>query len=180
MIFTLPLLLQIYSTSLPHQFCSISPAMPPSCLPLSLVGLAAFLTTSSLCLSHQIWGHSQESHQSQRPANQVDNLHSSSSVPSRILHSQLCSRPTVLVSPSSLPSFSEDYIDPDGTPCLPPSCGPPQLPLLAHSHSVISQNLEKPSTQMCNGHTWQDLRSTPYPAPHRHHTFLRTRENIGN
>lgn len=69
---------------------------PPSCLPLSLVGLAAFLTTSSLCLSHQIWGHSQESHQSQRPANQVDSLHSSSSVPSRILHSQLCSRPTVL------------------------------------------------------------------------------------
>lgn len=110
-------------------------------------------------------------------------FHSSSFPPNLVsqLHPQLCSRPSVMISPPSLPPFTRDLADPGGTPCLGPhyrSLSHPVSP--SPTLSVSFWYLETHLTRMPSGHTWQVLRRISYQAAHSHHCPPRTREGHRN
>lgn len=104
-----------------------------------------------------------------QPANQVGNLHFSSSTPILIPQSypQLCGRSFDVATPFSLHPFPGVYIDPGGIPTVLPPLDPSTHCLLSYPHSVVSA----PNTQK-----YSSAQETLIAIPDRHSEALPTRQ----
>lgn len=108
-------------------------------------------------------GHSLETHWPYLPLHQVGCAHyaSSPTIPIPHPYSHLCSRPSTVVSPVSLPLVSRTYKDLSGTESVFTSCEPSNHPIPSPFPflSVSSEYLETVLPKTPSGHTYQDLRN---------------------